>query len=155
MMQKILTKRDLFKEQGISMIEFAIILPLLALLFIGIFEIGLALNTYLTLTQITREGVRFGSRTPFLKFGVEENNLTCSSECGGHKKVHDNILKLIKDNGIDKRFYTSSTPSITTFLEKKDEGKFRVTIKIPYKGWLLMKGFYITTEDKGPYLFPN
>ncbi len=154
-MKSLLKKRTGLKEQGVSMVEFAIILPLIFILFMGVIEGALALNTYLTLTQITREGVRYGSHTPSLKFEEEQNNLTCSKDCGGHKKIHKKVLKLIKENEIDKRIYGKKSPSITSFLEKKNEGNFKVKIQIPYKGWLFIKGVNITIEDTGPYLFPN
>lgn len=45
-------------ERGAAAVEFAILLPLLLLLVLGIAEFGRAFNAQITLTQAAREGVR-------------------------------------------------------------------------------------------------
>lgn len=45
-------------EEGAAAVEFALILPILALLIFGIIEFGFAFNTQISLTQAAREGVR-------------------------------------------------------------------------------------------------
>jgi Flp pilus assembly protein TadG len=45
-------------ERGASAVEFALVLPLLVMLVLGIFEFGLAYNTKITLTHAAREGAR-------------------------------------------------------------------------------------------------
>lgn len=47
-------------NQGVALVECAIILPLIVLLIIGVYDIGRVLVTYLSLTQIAYEGVRIG-----------------------------------------------------------------------------------------------
>jgi Flp pilus assembly protein TadG len=47
-------------EKGQSLVEFAILLPVLLLLLMGILEFGLMLNSYLTINNSAREGARFG-----------------------------------------------------------------------------------------------
>ena len=42
------------------MVEFAIILPILLLLIMGIIEFGLIFNAYLTIQNASREGARYG-----------------------------------------------------------------------------------------------
>lgn len=46
------------REQGASLVEFALVLPLLAVLLFGILEFGMALNDYQSIRQGTREGAR-------------------------------------------------------------------------------------------------
>jgi hypothetical protein len=46
---------------GQALVEFALILPLFALLLMGMLEVGLAFNHYMTLQYATREGSRTGS----------------------------------------------------------------------------------------------
>lgn len=48
-------------ERGISLIESAITLPLFLLLIFGTMETGLAIRTFMTLSNTTREATRFGS----------------------------------------------------------------------------------------------
>lgn len=45
-------------ERGAAAVEFALVLPVLLLLVMGIIEFGHAYNAQLTLTQAAREGVR-------------------------------------------------------------------------------------------------
>jgi len=54
-----MTKRISFRnQQGQSMTEFALVLPLLALLLFGVIQFGLVFNNYLTLTDAVRAGAR-------------------------------------------------------------------------------------------------
>lgn len=46
------------KQKGQSLVEFAIILPILLLILIGILEFGMILNSYLTIHSASREGAR-------------------------------------------------------------------------------------------------
>ena len=47
-------------KKGQSLVEFAIILPILLLLLLGIAEFGIMLNSYLTIQNVAREGARLG-----------------------------------------------------------------------------------------------
>jgi Flp pilus assembly protein TadG len=47
-------------EAGQELVEFALILPLLLLLFLGIIEFGRAILTYNTIANAAREGARHG-----------------------------------------------------------------------------------------------
>lgn len=49
-------------ERGVSMVEFAIILPLLLMIFLGIAELGRALLFYQRLTQAAETGARYAAR---------------------------------------------------------------------------------------------
>jgi Flp pilus assembly protein TadG len=50
---------------GQALVEFALMLPLLVLLILGIIEIGMSLYSYLSLATANREGVRLASRARF------------------------------------------------------------------------------------------
>ena len=52
--------KSLKNEKGQSLVEFAILLPLLLLLLMGILEFGIMLNSYLTINNASREGARLG-----------------------------------------------------------------------------------------------
>src|SRR5204862_2571265 len=45
-------------EQGQSMTEFALVLPVLALILFAVLQFGIALNNYVTLTDAARAGAR-------------------------------------------------------------------------------------------------
>lgn len=48
------------KKKGQALIEFAILLPILLLIIMGIAEFGIMLNSYLTIQNASREGARQG-----------------------------------------------------------------------------------------------
>ncbi len=52
---------NLKREDGASAIEFAIVLPVLALLIFGIIEFGVLFFDYLSITHAAREGVRMAA----------------------------------------------------------------------------------------------
>lgn len=47
-------------EKGQAVVEMALILPVLLLIIFGIIEFGRILNTYMIITEISREGARAG-----------------------------------------------------------------------------------------------
>jgi hypothetical protein len=51
-------KIDLRSQQGQSLTEFALALPVLALLLFAVIQFGLVFNNYVTLTDATRAGAR-------------------------------------------------------------------------------------------------
>ena len=51
-------KIDFTSEQGQSLTEFALALPILALLLFAVIQFGIAFNNYVTLTDATRAGAR-------------------------------------------------------------------------------------------------
>lgn len=48
-------------QKGQALVEFALILPIILLLILGIVQFGMLLNSYLSLTNAAREGARTGS----------------------------------------------------------------------------------------------
>jgi len=49
-------------QRGSNLVELALILPLLLLLFAAIADFGRAFNSYIVITNAAREGARFGAR---------------------------------------------------------------------------------------------
>jgi hypothetical protein len=52
------------KEHGQSLVEFAITLPLLCLLLLGVVDLGVGFKTYIGLTNAAREGARWITINP-------------------------------------------------------------------------------------------
>jgi hypothetical protein len=50
------------RERGQSLVELALTLPVLLLLLVGLVEVGSALNAYMTVVDVTRDGARLGSK---------------------------------------------------------------------------------------------
>jgi len=55
------TDKDSRRQSGATLIEFALILPILLFLLFGIFEFGRIFNTYLIVVNGAREGARHGA----------------------------------------------------------------------------------------------
>ncbi|MGD0766052.1 MAG: TadE family protein [Dehalococcoidia bacterium] len=49
-------------ELGQSMVELALVLPVFLFLFAGVVEVGNALNSYLTVVDVSRDAARLGSK---------------------------------------------------------------------------------------------
>ena len=49
-------------ERGQSLAEFALVLPILLLLLVGVVEVGNGLNSYQTIVDTARDGARLGSK---------------------------------------------------------------------------------------------
>ena len=58
------TTKSTEREPGAAIVEFAIILPILLLLILGMVAFSRAFNAQITLTQASREGVRVLAITP-------------------------------------------------------------------------------------------
>lgn len=79
--------RSLIHDQkGQSLVEFALILPLLVLFIIGIFELGRAFFAYISITNAAREAVRMYTFTPDTTT-VNEIKLTVKNEIGNDTLV--------------------------------------------------------------------
>jgi Flp pilus assembly protein TadG len=63
--------KTLFKDgNGQSMVEFALILPLMVLIIAGIFDLGRAFFASITITNAAREGARYGTLNPDYYQGI-------------------------------------------------------------------------------------
>jgi len=51
-------------QRGAALVEMALVLGLLLLLVMGIVDLGRAYNSYITITNASREGARYASRFP-------------------------------------------------------------------------------------------
>ncbi len=63
-------KRIFREEKGTNILEFALILPLFLLLILGVFDFGNGYNTYIGLSNATREGAFWLSRYPADRVGM-------------------------------------------------------------------------------------
>jgi Flp pilus assembly protein TadG len=61
-----LRARSLRREEGQAAAEFALVLPVLAALLLGIAQFGIVFNNYITLTDATRAGARKAAVSRFI-----------------------------------------------------------------------------------------
>jgi Flp pilus assembly protein TadG len=58
--KEVFNLKALKNQKGQALVEFAVVLPVILLLVLGIVQFGMLLNTYLSLTNAAREGARAG-----------------------------------------------------------------------------------------------
>lgn len=102
-------RRGADAERGATLVEFAIIAPLLVLLFIGTMEVGLAFYDFLTVGSATREGSRVAA------FLGDDPNADCSIAQTVHAELGSLSLRMdeiqiyrAKDDGTPDIFKTNS-----------------------------------------------
>ena len=91
--------RRVWRQRGQTMAEFAIVLPLLLLLVLGIIQLGVVFNNYMTLTEAVRAGSRQAtvgrsvadpvgaavSKTRTAASGLDQAKLTATSHRPGSR----------------------------------------------------------------------
>ena len=76
-------KKTWFHHQlGQSLIEFALILPLFVLIVAGIFDLGRAFYSSITITNAAREGARYGTLNPDYSQGMCDTAWTEAANSG-------------------------------------------------------------------------
>ncbi|OAA93725.1 TadE/TadG family type IV pilus assembly protein [Clostridium coskatii] len=58
--KEVVILKNLNNEKGQALVEFAIILPILLLIVMGIVQFGMVVNSYITIENASREGARAG-----------------------------------------------------------------------------------------------
>ncbi|RMD00360.1 pilus assembly protein [Clostridium autoethanogenum] len=58
--KEVVILKNLNNEKGQALVEFAIILPILLLIVMGIVQFGMVINSYITIENASREGARAG-----------------------------------------------------------------------------------------------
>jgi len=66
------TRRHDTRERGANLVEFALVLFVLALLMMGVVDFGRAFYSYITITNAAREGARRASRVPDQDGSIEQ-----------------------------------------------------------------------------------
>lgn len=105
------------REQGQALVEFALVIPLLLLLLLGIIELGRMIFTYSMIIGAAREGARFGVATSEESFGFPKYK-DCDGIMSAVKRIgyfagvdDDNItINYIDDTGIFSPTCPPSTP---------------------------------------------
>jgi Flp pilus assembly protein TadG len=63
------------REQGQTMAEFTLVLPVLAILLFGVIQFGIVFNNYLAVTDAVRAGARQGAVARYLPPGERESKV--------------------------------------------------------------------------------
>jgi hypothetical protein len=115
-------KRKFRVQKGQSLIETAIITPILLILFIGVFEVGWVLRSYIVLTNANREATRFGAKGVYLDF------TQANADNVGYESVRDHgVAALSKQLPVDLSPDTANGSMIISY--------FKVDTGIPCQEW--------------------
>ena len=124
--------RNLFKlknqenQRGVAAVEFAIVLPILAILLIGIIEFGIVLYNKQVVTNATREGVR-AAINPDPKLDESQ------------------IKNIVVDSASDMLLSTLSVGDVTVTSSNNDfetrEFPHNVIVNVTYEHNFLIPGF--------------
>lgn len=57
-------------ERGANLVEMAVLIPFLLIMFVGIVDFGGAFNRHIGITNAAREGARYGAKFPFDESGI-------------------------------------------------------------------------------------
>ena len=145
--------RNLFKiknpenQRGVAAVEFAIVLPLLLFLFIGITEFGLAYYNKQVLTNAAREGARVGiiSGTDVDKIKETIKNYVVFEDENNNKKSR--LITFGPNTFLDNQAYKNN---ITVSNPDADNHR---TIKVEFSyTYLILQGFNFFGANFGPNL---
>ncbi len=131
-------------EKGATFIECAIVVPFLAFMVIATYDLGGALNQYLSLTRVVYEGARYAATLPGLELG---EYIVVSGNAQNQNQVRDRVVDLLRRSGFD--------PSTFTLVKTSNDNNqwVSITVERPYES---LFGFFnnmpIKVSATGPYL---
>lgn len=144
-----------FRENGAALIELASISPLLLLLFLGVMDLGRALNTYIALSHIAAEGVRSAAAAGDLEGGTFISNLPSQGEALGlgHTLIHSRVRGML-----EVQHLPISAVSVTSNFNANTTGSDRRTVSVAVSGEFdallpFLGTLRIDSQKRGPYLF--
>lgn len=76
--------------RGQSLVEFALLLPLLILILVGVLDLGRAFNSYIVITNAARNGAYYGSMNPSDSTGIVQRVLG-ETQGSGVTLTSDNV----------------------------------------------------------------
>lgn len=165
-------RRNNENEKGISIVELAICLPFLVVLLFGTIDISFGLVNYMVLSQMVREGVRFGGGMPELTDSITfdqgfgnyntimqdcETHPSALAEPCGHAVIHQRIRRLYEINvgavglDLDPENLDISTTYRRVAADPEDEDTLVVTLNTSFQG-MFLGSWPISVTQVGPYL---
>jgi len=153
-------KSQLGSERGIAFIEFAIALPFLVTLFIGVIDIGQALNQYLLLNEAVHEGVRIAAEDGRLSQNgtFAAPGQSCPQSGSGDLDLHEEIQKqVLQVIGLQNHWIDPASLCVQTTLQDAaapTEKNVTVTVSTTYRAMFpIFDGMNISATANGPHLF--
>ena len=147
-MRKFITRR-LSKEHAQSLVEFALVFPLLLFITLGVIEVGRMIYIYASVASSSREGARYGSAA-----GDEGDLLPYFADCAGIRAaarrplilidVQDEDISIHYDRGPGTSIYASDCPPLLKDVRLGDRINVHVVADyVPIIEFLGFNGFPI------------
>lgn len=124
MMMRLRSKYFFNREEGVSLVEFTLILPIFLALVLGMIDLGQGFNTYMGMLNATREGVIWLARNPDDLNGMETRVATELSRMGLSPS------NMVVTRTPEKQAYDSGD-IVTLTLEYNYQLTFGLLTKIP------------------------
>src|SRR5262245_58004059 len=138
----LIQRRKPFVTRGQAIVEFAIALPVLLMTLIGIFEIGRMMIIYASITNASREAVRFGSaigfadNTYYLKYQYCAGIRAKAKQVGFLLGLQDSNIAIAYDTGPSTTAVTNKcaagTTNDPTVVVSMGKTRVKVTVTVNY-----------------------
>jgi Flp pilus assembly protein TadG len=115
--------RDTRGDRGSAAVEFALVLPLLLLLVIGMLDFGVTYNHWLTVTTVAREGARLAAVGPCSVADVKAVAANCGLDSGQVQ-----VTKLTSTTSSSRGKYWTVTVLVTRPAKNEVRGVYEHTI---------------------------
>lgn len=158
-------------ERGVALLELAISLPVLVLLFLGLVDVSNMLINYMSMSQVADEAVRTLSAVPSLKATASDvtsfdtatiaactTNPASNNLCGhllAHRRVQY-LAELLRLQNVDSaalQIKTRYQGGIASAAATEND-TVRVEITATFNGiFFFLNNFPISVRAQGPYLF--
>jgi Flp pilus assembly protein TadG len=99
------------KTEGAQLLEFALALPILLVLMIGIFDFGQAWNTKQELANAVREGLRIGAEAPTSDLTQTSCSSPSASSPCSVQAVADAVKQYMVNTGLNASCLNANSPS--------------------------------------------
>ena len=128
-----MSRKRMTLQSGQDLVEYAIIFPILFVMLMGIFDLGRVMYYYSTLTNVAREGARYGAvhpdDIPGISTAVCHLSIGLDLGCPNPTAETLNVTKLNDDNYIQVSLtykFSPVTPVIGVFLDLDENHQITV-----------------------------
>lgn len=126
-------RKKVAHQSGQDLVEYALIFPILFLVLMGIFDLGRVVYYYSALTNVAREGARYGAVHPDDLAGIASAvcrlSVGVDLDCPNPPAETLNVTKVNNDNYIQVRVtykFSPVTPVIGFFLDLDQNNQITV-----------------------------
>jgi Flp pilus assembly protein TadG len=130
-----LRTRSMRNEDGQAAAEFALVLPLLAALLLGIAQFGIVFNNYITLTDATRAGARKAAVSRFIGDGG-------ASAITAVRNASSNLNQATLNVDVTADNWTVPGGDVTV------TASYPYSVNIPILGWTIAAGSLTSTTKE-------